>query len=285
MSVSRTLAVPALILGLLMVGTAPAWADEPAAAPLSKVDAADLLIEGMKSKDSEVRLRAAVGARTNDTPALTKPLIKLIADEAFLVRQAAIEALGTRTDKDGKKKGASALAARLARLEKMDGGRDELLLALASLRTLAQPAPIKTLMKGIKNDSDLDVVEGRLYAVAAVPSKVAIEELIKFLAKGGRKDRPGQKNAAVKALRWATGVSERQLKADPDRWRAWWKDNEKTFDFDAIQAARAEAAAQRAEQDAKRKERAEKKKAKKREKQNKKKGGAGKPKTDNGTDA
>ena len=28
--------------------------------------------------------------------------------------------------------------------------------------------------------------------------------------------------------------------ADPDRWRAWWRENEKTFDFAAAAAARAE---------------------------------------------
>lgn len=278
-----------LIAALALPALAPsAYADESERPPLSVEDQADLLVDMMKSKDSEVRLKAAKDALENTTPVLTSPLIKLLKDDAALVRYAAVEALGARTDKDGKKKAASALAARIDKLEKAKGGHDELMLSLAALRDLAQKGPMKGLMKGIKNDSNLDVAEGRLYAVAAVPSKDAVELLIQFLAKGSRRDRPGQKGAAAKALRWATGAPERGLGADPDRWRQWWKDNEKDFDFEAIQAARAEAAAQRAakaEKDAERKKkRAERKKQGKNKNKNKNKNAPPKS-NDDGSDA
>lgn len=273
-----------LLLALPLTGPG-AWAEERAAAPVTPEEAAAALAEQMRAKDPEQRLAAAQAARENACASLTTPLVRLLADKSPGIRIAAVEALGARMDKAGRKKAAATLAGRVSRLEKQAEDRVELLATLEAVRALAQPGPIKGLIGGIKTDSDIEVVEARLMAVAAVPAKEAIDRLIQFLAKGRRGQLGPQRRAAVQALEYATGMSRKGLGHDPDRWRAWWRETEDTFDFEAVAAARAEAAGEAAEKRARAEERKEKREEAKRKKAERKKQGEAKPEGEDGSDA
>lgn len=241
---------------------------------------------GLKAKDAETRVKAATEAKGLPDAALTSPLIRLLTDKERGVREAVIDALGGRVDRSARKKAANALAARLARLSKHVADQPELLLTIGALAALQQPSTIKALLADIDPDVDSEIVQARLFAVAGIPHKQAIEELITFMAKGRRGGRAKNRGLADKALRYATGATphkdNRSAGRDADRWRAWWRENEKTFSFDAIQAARVEAE----EAAAAKAERQEEKRAKREARKNKpkpeRKGKKAKKPTDGG---
>lgn len=249
-----------------------------------KAQAAEL-IAAFKSDSPEIRVKAIGAAKDAQHSSLTVPLVKLLSDKEWGVREAALEALGARTEKAAKKKASSSIAGRLRRLSKDPDAVDELLLSVEALGTLAQPAAVKPLLDDITLETDIEIVRARFMAVAEIPDKKAIEGLIDFLAKGRRGGAGPQRDAARKALQYATGAdAPREHRAsgkDADRWRAWWRENEKHFDFQAVKAARAEAAAEAA---AKAERKREQKAKRQRDKENrrKKQGGGQKPKDDSG---
>nr|MDJ0973934.1 HEAT repeat domain-containing protein [Planctomycetota bacterium] len=151
----RILFAGVLCLALTALLAGPAGAEERVA-EITPEEAAEALAEQMRSKDPEARLEAAEAARTNECASLTSPLIKLLGDKSPIIRVAAVDALGARMDKAGRKKAAATLAGRVNRLEKKAEDREELLATLEALRELAQPGPIKGLIGGIKTDSDID---------------------------------------------------------------------------------------------------------------------------------
>ncbi len=221
-----------------------AWAEE-GERPVDAAAQLEAVLQGLKAKDAETRVKAATEARNLQDAALTSPLTRLLSDKELGVRSAVIDALGARADKSARKKAASALAARLRRLTKHVADQPELIQVIEALGVLQQSHTIKALMDDIDLEVDTEVVRARLFAVAAVPHKLAIEALITFMAKGRRGGRAKHRDLADKALRYATGAQphkeNRSAGRDADRWRAWWRENEKTFRFDAVVAARAEA--------------------------------------------
>jgi len=211
------------------------------------------IIEELKSDDDGVRAKAVTAALSCQHASLVSPLIKRLRDDAFLVRTGSVAALGARAGKSDKRKAASALVVRMPQLEKNPLDRDELNAFIQALDDLAQPTTIKPLLKGIKIDSDPELVRAKLMAVANVPDAEAIERLIGFLDGGRKRSRKGQNQSAVAALKWATGA---RVGGGADGWRAWWREAKKTFDFE-------EAAERRAEANAKAKEPRKKKKKRK----------------------
>ncbi len=208
------------------------------------------LVAGLKSKEYSERVLAAEAALEVQDAKLTRPLTKVLTDERYEVRTAAIRALGNRDAEADQKAAAKALAARLSKLSKDQSDEIELLLAVEALGDLARPESIPALVGGLEHDTDPDIADARLKAVAQIPHKDAIEALIKIMSKGRKRANAHQ--AAHRALRVATGE---RFGGDPDAWRAWWKDNAKTFDFDAAAARRAEdkeRAAEKAERKRKR---------------------------------
>ncbi|MDF1702656.1 MAG: HEAT repeat domain-containing protein [Planctomycetota bacterium] len=246
----------ALAVGLLLgLAAAPAWAEDAPREVDTKAQAA-ALIEGFKSKSPEIRVKAATQAKDVQHDSLTSPLVKLLSDKEWGVREAVIAALATRQSKAARKKASSSLVARLPRLTKDTVDEEELLLAIEALGALEQPAAVKPLLGGINLETDIRIVRARMNAVANIPDKKAIEGLIDFLARGRRGGAGAQRDAARKALQYATGADARARDhkssgRDADRWRAWWRENEKHFDFEAVKAARAQAAADAAEEAAK----------------------------------
>jgi hypothetical protein len=246
---------PALALALVagLVISAPAIAeDRPAPDAAAEVDIEDV-VERLKSKESDQRLAAATEAEKIADDAVTKPLARLLTDDEFVVRAAAIRALATRTTDRGRKDAAKALGVRLGKIAKAAHGEGEQLLVIEALGKLAQPSSIKPLFDGITDETSEEVFGARMQAVAGIPDAEAIEELIKFLSARGRGKWAGRKRSVINALQTATGE---RFGGDPDEWRSWWKENRKTFDF--------EAAAERRQSDAdKRAEREERKRNKK----------------------
>ncbi len=215
------------------------------------VDVADV-VRRLKSRAGDVRLSAANQARDVADDAVTKPLVRLLIDKEFSVRAAAIRALANRSTERGRKDASRALAARLPRLAKAKFGEGELLLAIVALGELRQPNSVKSLLDGITDETSDEVFAARMAAVGGIPHPSAIEELIQFLSRSGRRW-GGRRRVVTSALQAATG---QRLGNDPDKWRAWWKENRKTFDFAA-------AVERRAAEDAERERRAEKKAEKK----------------------
>lgn len=263
----RTLAYALILAVSALCLAGPAGADETKRKDLTVHDQAELIAKLLRSSDLEERLKAVTDAAVNGHESLTSPLIKALGDKEAAIRTAAYAALGARTDVKGKAKAAKAIGPKLPRLEKTPGAKEELLAAIQALHDLAQPTSIKALMGGIKHDSDVDVVEARLMAVANIPSKKSIDELIQFLGKGKRGGMRPQRAAASKALKYATGQSGRGYGNDPDAWRAWWRKHEKDFDPHAMAAARAEAKQEAADRAAKQKARKDKRKQGKGKKQ------------------
>jgi hypothetical protein len=226
---------------VLALAAAPAWAGDPPAAGSKTEDPVPALVARLAtSQPADVRLAAAKEAATVQDARVVTPLGRLLRDEVADVRLAAVAALGARTDTADKKHAATVLAERLDPLDKSllakPEAKPELLAAIASLKTLAQPTSIDALLKGIDEDEDADLVEARAMAVANVPAAAAIEGLIDRMSRG-RRDGSGIRARISRALAWATGE---QPANDPDHWRAWWKDHKATFDFAAAAERRAE---------------------------------------------
>jgi len=238
----RPFALPAAFL-LVVLSLGAARADDPPAGggapPKSAAPAAptveDLLRDLGDSKAADKRLDAALAAKSVQDARLLAPLVKAVRDEHPDVRAAAIAALGARTDPDQQKKAADALGGRLGSLRARVEHEAERAKIVAALHDLAQPASVDVLLDGIDDSMPQDEVEARCRAVGNIPSAKAVEGLINLMAKRHR-DGSGTRGAAVRGLQYATG--ERQGN-DPDSWRAWWKEHEKTFDFDAAAYRRA----------------------------------------------
>ncbi|MDJ0520997.1 MAG: hypothetical protein QNJ90_02870, partial [Planctomycetota bacterium] len=187
---------------------------------------------------------------------------------------AAIEALAARSDKSARKKAGSSLASRLSRLNKGRADRDELLLLIESVGALGQSSGIKPLLAPIEVEMDMDEVKVRLQAVADIPHASSVEALIDFLALGRRSGRGPHRRAAHDALRYLTGGSPKDHRTsgkDADRWRAWWKDNKKSIDLEAIAEAREAAAAEREAKAERKKQKREEAKRKRKERDAKRK--------------
>ncbi len=234
-------------------------AADPHAADGAAQDAAAVVL-ALKSKEDAERLTAATDALGIADDAVTKPLVRLLIDDRFEIRAAAIRALGVRTTDKGRRAAAKGLCALIPRLAKSAENEGELALVVRSLHDLAQPSSIDPLMKDVEDSSAEDLYRARVMAVANVPDAEAIEALIQHLARRGRGRWGGMRRAVTDALRYATG---QKLGNDPDKWRSWWHDAKKTFDFEA-------AAARREESREKEEQRAERKKGKGRKKRGKK---------------
>lgn len=182
----------------------------------------------------------------------------------------AVQALGAREEPAARKKASSALVSRLPRLAKPTADPAELLAAIEAIGQLQQVAAIKPLLDPIDGDMGIEEARARINAVAEIPAPESIERLIQFLAKGRRGGRKQQRDAAVKALRWATGE---RLGHDPDKWRAWWRENKKTFSFAALAEQRETAEQARRDKAARRKKaKEERRKRGKRKRPKEKKG-------------
>lgn len=194
------------------------------------------------------RLDAAVAARQFQDARLTPLLVKLLRDESADVRLAAIAALGDRTDADQKKKAADGLATRLHAITDKVEFEAERGKVIDALHDLAQVSSIDVLLDKIGYGTSLTEVEARCRAVGNVPSPKAIEALIGFMQKRHR-DGTGYRAACNRALQYATG--ERGTN-DADMWRAWWKEHEKTFDYQAAYDKRQAAKRERDDAEARR---------------------------------
>lgn len=247
-----------------------AWCEEPSREVVPQADAkarskeeAKALVSAMKSKDPDLRAQAAEDSATNQDRSLTSPLVRLLSDKEDDVRLMAFKALSVRDVPAARKKASSAVVSRLPRLAQHAVDRPELLVAIDALGKLGQPSAIKPLLDPIDVEMDIEEVRARINAVAAIPEAESIERLIQFLAKGRRGGRKQHRDAAEKALRWATGV---RLGRDPDKWRAWWRENKKAFSFEAL-------AEEREASERKKREQAERRKKQKQKRKNKGKGG------------
>ena len=261
MRVLRRTAALAGALAALLVAASSVRAEDPAApkepgrgaepAPPQKpapTETRDLLAM-MKSADPVLRRAGAAEAAADPDPSLTAPLAKLLNDEALEVRLAAAASLARRTDDAARRTAAAAAADRLARLgEKGDPAEREAL--VAALHDLAQPSAVKALLDGIQAATAREEVAARLRAVGNVPAAEAVEGLIDFLARGrGRGD---WNQSARLALRYALRTDAGG--ADPDLWRAWWRENRRGFDFAAAAADRARERDEAAERERRRRE-------------------------------
>lgn len=225
------------------------------AAPAPTVD--QLVADMNDDKFVIKRIDAAAAAKSVQDPKVLPPLVKLLKDEHTEVRSLAVAALGARREPEQQKKAAEALASRLKSLaDKPEFGVERTQIAHA-LHDLAQPVSVEALLADIEAGMGLDEVEARCRAVGNVASPKAIEALIGLMQKG-RRDGSGWRACCAKALEYATGE---RMGNDPDQWRAWWKDHEKTFDFELAADRRrreAEAKAEKEQQRQKAKERREK---------------------------
>jgi hypothetical protein len=258
MSASGRRPLFAALVALTFASAAFADGAPPATAPTPAPEPAKL-VEAMKSKERAERLAAAEQARGVQDDKLLAPLVGLLDDDDLTVRHTAIEALGARASAEARKKAASALGAHLPKTAKSAETEIELIATAKALGALAQPSSLDALMADMSIDTSPDVVRARLSAVANLPCAEAIEALIQHLAKQGRGRGGPAGQACRQALMAATGED---FGADADRWRAWWRDAKKTFDF--------EAAARRREAEKGKKDDAEK------HKKDKKDGGDGK---------
>lgn len=255
----------ALLASLLSLLPAPAFAaapEDPAPAPAeggrrgsggepAKVEE---LLELLRSRDAAVREAALREAADVGSPELLPPLARLLSDDAPSVRVAAAAALARRADPKERRSAASALEGRLRTLgEKGDAG--ERLALVEALHDLAQPSSVGPLVDGIRTDTPREEVEARLRAVANCPVPEAIEALIQFAASHGRGKRADWNAGTRAALRYATRADAGG--ADPDLWRAWWRKNERTFDFAGAAADRERERREAAEKERKREERKE----------------------------
>ncbi len=240
------LCVPALTAGTAFADGDPAQPPAPADPAKQAKSEVDAILERLGDEKSAVaRVDGVLAAKSVQDPKLVPALVKLLKDENRDVRFAAAEVLGTRESEDQKKKASEALAARIRWLDKAESDT-EMLVVVKALHKLAQPNAIEALLDGVHDDSDHDVVEARVMAVANIPCADAIERLIDYMSRR-RRDGSGIPALFAKALTFATG--ERGAN-DPDVWRKWWKEHKATFDFDEAAKARAAAENAKAEKEA-----------------------------------
>ncbi len=275
-SVSKALPLGCLLLASILLSPARAHAED------AEKDAAKALIERFKAEDAEEREKAAIESAANGQSSLTSPLLKLLKDDYVTVREAALGALATRTDKSSRRKASSTLVSRLKKLEKSPEDRPELMLTFKTIGRLGDAGAVKPLLADIEPETEKELAQARFMAVAEIPHKEAVERLINYLAKWRRRgDMAGHRRLAVNALQHATG---QKLGGDPDKWRAWWREAEDGFDFEYFRAARearAQEATDKAErQEAAKREREEKRARKKREREEGGKPGPGKREED-----
>ncbi len=229
------------ILGLGFVATRAAGADaasDAAAAEATKV--ATSLVERLRSKDVDERRKAIDEAAKNQHPLVTGALGRLLGEVDDAQRPALLAALVARSDDAGRKSAANAIASRLERIQKSDDDYSERQKLIASLHDLAEPSTMKALAAELGNDVTTDEVSARLRAIANLPCKEAVEEIIKFRSGGRRRSGPGEPvnrgRIARDAFAYAVGVD---VGEDPDQMRKWWKEHEKDFDFKEAAARRA----------------------------------------------
>jgi len=193
---------------------------------------------------------------------LVTPLVKCLRDDVREVRAAAAEALVAREGAKDRVQAAKGVAALLKPLprepEAEELAREKLLVPI--LEDLAQTASIKALLD-VHPEGPQTEIKARLLAVANVPAPEAIDALIAFASKQGR--RGGHRGAVGQALKVATGEN---FGRDPDKWRAWWKKAKRDFDFEAAAAQRQAQREQRARKEEKKEERKGKKRQKKKAK-------------------
>ena len=226
---------------------APALAGEPTAADRTKA-----LIERLESHDARIRYEALAEAATNPDEALAGALIKALKDDYPENRKRAAQALAKCPAKS-KKKAATALAKRLPALSGKEDKSEELRVVAKAIGELGQKTSVKPLLKGLSPKTSREEAEARLRAVAEIPHADAIEGLMQYGSKGRRGNT--HHNLVVGALRHATG---QKFGKDPDAWRAWWRENKATFDFEAIKRKREDDEARRQEKADRKKQRGKK---------------------------
>ena len=184
-----------------------------------------------------MRRTAAEEAAAEHDPRVSAALVKAATDGDRGVRLAVAAALGARTVEAARKDAATALLSRIDRLVQYADMQDELVQVLGALHDLALPSTVAPIANGIDlTRREPAILEARLRAIANVPAGEAVTELISLLAKGGRAGNAWWKRFVRDALVYATGE---KFGPDPDAWRAWWKEKEKTFDHAAAAARRA----------------------------------------------
>lgn len=257
-----------LLVGLLAFTALPAFADDgdaPPRVPQTADERAAELVLAMKNAQPETRTKAALAAVEVQHPKLLSPLLRLLSDKELGVREAAMRALATRADRKGKRKAAAALNPRIARFSRKTSDQYELLIVIEVLQELGQSSSVKPLLDGIQWNDDPEVAKARVTAVGYIPHAEAVERLISFLDRG----RKGEtfRGTARRALMILTGQKHNR---NPDQWRAWWRENKKTFDLEAVAIAREAAAAERAAKAEEKKRRQEEARRKKEERRKKK---------------
>ncbi len=207
-------------------------ASDAAAAEAQKAAAA--LAERMRSADADVKKTALAESAKVQHPLITAALSKALSDADAGIRAAALTALLARTGEVARKAAAVAIAARLERIAKKDEDYPERMKVIAALHDLAQPVSLKALSAETGVDVSSEELSLRLRAIANLPSKEAIEEIIQFRSSGGRLGRGDElgyrRRIAREAFFYATGAD---VGHDPDEMRKWWKEHEKGFDFQA----------------------------------------------------
>jgi len=217
-----------LVLAVLLAGGTPLRADETSAA-------VEALQKSLADRDPVQRHEAAQAALLVTAPGLAPQLIRLLRDDEPRIVEAAVAALVARADGKERRDAAKAMAALLKPLprepDELDEAREDLL--VPALHDLAQVVSIKALLD-IHMEAPADRIRARLMAVGNVPADEAIDALISYGAR--RRGGDGHRRAMHEALKYATGVDEGR---DPDRWRAWWRSNEATFDHEEAARRRA----------------------------------------------
>lgn len=258
------LAVGVSACGLALPLVPAARADDaPKPAPAAPADPVASLVERLKEDQPiDVRLAALKEAAALEDPHVVTALGKCLKAPEEEARLLAVAALGASKFTETKKKAATLLLERSkvvqTAYDKDTSRKHELIAIFQGLHDLAQDSTIDGILDGIESGVDLDVVGARAMAVANVPSAKAIEGLINYMGRRHR-DGTGIRGQLTKALSYATGVHGSN---DDDAWRAWWKDNKATFDFQAAYAERERARAEKAEKAEKADEAKKKRKAK-----------------------
>lgn len=202
------------------------------AAAAAALKAATALAERMRSPDADVKKTALDEALAMQHPLITTALGKALSDADDSIRAAALKALVARADDAGKKAAANAIAARLERIAKKNEDFAERLKVIAALRDLAQPSSLRALAAETGLDVPSEELAARMGAIANLPCKEAVEEIIQFRASGGRLGKGDElgfrRRIARQAFEAAVGID---VGNDPDEMRKWWKEHEKGFDF------------------------------------------------------
>lgn len=235
-------------------------AEEKAFAEAAKAEA-KALADRLGDKERTVRSEALAEAAANQHALVTTALVRRLGDDYFDLREAAIEALATRSSEPGKRDAAQGLAARLARIPGGDR-MQERLLVIDGLRRLAQVTTLKALADAIDLKMEADELAARTMAIANVPDAKAIELLIDLRSRAGRGAANDANRSAALLRKALTSAIGRDLGGDTDAWRLWWKENKKDFDFEAAAARRREADEKAEEREARRDERRDRRKKK-----------------------